>query len=131
MPNPPLDLYGNVQRETLEGRALEAAVIERAAQRLQAARDALAQGDDSALIEALKFNQRLWSFFQAELESEDNPMPAALKRDLIALIEFIDRRTFLILGDASPAPERIDVLININRNIAAGLRETAEKQEGA
>jgi len=81
------------------------------------------------LLDALKYNQKLWTFFQSELEAEDNPLPPELRRNLMALIEFIDRRTFMIM--AAPSPEKLDVLISINRNIAAGLLEQAADGEGA
>jgi flagellar protein FlaF len=35
----------------------------------------------------------------------------------------VDRRSFEVL--AYPAPEKLDVLININLNVAAGLRGDA------
>jgi len=51
---------------------------------------------------------------------EDNPLPEEVKHNLLSLSLFIDRRTFEAL--AYPAPEKLDILININLNVAAGLR---------
>jgi flagellar protein FlaF len=51
---------------------------------------------------------------------EGNPMPEEIKRNLLALSLFVDRRSFEAL--AYPAPEKLDILININLNVASGLR---------
>ncbi|MFN3883351.1 MAG: flagellar biosynthesis regulator FlaF [Rhodocyclaceae bacterium] len=120
MPSP-LDLYRKVEKETLSGRDLEASVLLKAAQKLVEARHRLASEKDLATLdEALRYNQRLWTLFQSELGEPTNPLPEPIKANLLALIGFIDRRTFALMAD--PIPERIDVLIEINRNIASGLQ---------
>jgi flagellar protein FlaF len=51
---------------------------------------------------------------------EDNPLPEDIKGNLLALSMFVDRRTFDAL--AYPAPEKLEILIRINNNVASGLR---------
>ena len=75
------------------------------------------------LEDALNYNQKVWTFFQAELSMQDNPLPDEIKKNLLALSMFVDRRTFEAL--AYPAPEKLDILININLNVSAGLRGDA------
>lgn len=121
MPSNPLDAYRSVEKATLSQRDLEATVLAKAATRLQSLRDNWTRDDhDAQLEDALTYNQRVWTFFQAELTVEDNPLPDEIKRNLLALSAFVDRRSFEVL--AYPAPEKLDVLININMNVAAGLR---------
>ncbi len=121
MPANPLDAYRNVEKATLSQRDLEATVLNKAAMQLQAIRDNWTRDDlDAELEAALNFNQRVWSFFQAELSMEDNPMPPEIKRNLLALSLYVDRRSFEVL--AYPAPEKLNILININLNVASGLR---------
>lgn len=121
MPSNPLDAYRNVEKATLSQRDLEATVLAKSAARLQDLRDNWTREDhDAQLEDALSYNQRIWTFFQAELSVEDNPLPEEIKRNLLALSTFVDRRSFEVL--AYPAPEKLDVLININMNVAAGLR---------
>lgn len=72
------------------------------------------------LDDALKYNQRIWTILQVELAKPDNPLPDHIKRDLLLLSGFIDKRIFDTM--ASPRPEKLDVIIKINENIAAGLR---------
>lgn len=121
MPANALDAYRNVEKATLSQRDLEATVLSKAAMQLQAIKENWASEDHDAELEAaLNYNQKIWSFFQAELTMEDNPLPEEIKRNILALSLFVDRRTFETL--AYPAPEKLDVLININLNVSAGLR---------
>jgi len=123
MPHPALEAYASVDKITASGRQLEASALFRAARTLQLAQEHWGrEGGEARLDEALKLNQRIWTFFQAELGAEDNPLPIELKVQLLKLIEFIDKRTFDVM--AFPAPEKLTVLININRNVAAGLSAT-------
>jgi flagellar protein FlaF len=121
MPANPLDAYRNVEKATLSQRDIEATVLTKAAIQLQSIKENWTRDDhDAQLEDALNYNQRVWTFFQAELSVEENPLPEEIKRNLLALSLFVDRRTFEAL--AYPAPEKLDVLININLNVAAGLR---------
>lgn len=116
----PVEMYRQVEKATLEGRPLEAYVLRKAAMRLKEAKERLIESNDQeTLDEALRYNQRLWTLFQAELGSADHPLPEEIRRNLLTLSDFIDRRTFALM--AEPNPDRIDVLIEINRNIADGL----------
>jgi len=115
--------YQAVERETVSGRETEARVLTEAALKLQACQKNWDSKDrDSKLTEALRYNQKIWSIFQAELTREENPLPEQLQKDLLRLSGFVDKRIFEII--TSPSPEKLDVVININRNIAAGLRQT-------
>ncbi len=79
-----------------------------------------AQDRDAHLDIALKYNQTIWSVFQGELMKPDNPLPKKLREDILSLGLFIDKRIFDIM--AYPAPEKLSIIININLNLAAGLR---------
>lgn len=114
------EAYSTVERITASGRQLEASALFRVARSLQQVQDQWGKpGAEAKLDDALKLNQRLWTFFQAELSADDNPLPPELKVSLLQLIKFIDKRTFDVM--ALPDPDKLTVLININRNIAAGL----------
>lgn len=124
MPSHVADAYATVEKISASGRQLEASALFRVARALQQAQD---QWDTptgpSRYEEALKLNQKLWTFLQAEISAPENPLPADLKLNLCRLIEFIDRRTFDAM--AFPAVDKLTVLVSINRNIAAGLSATA------
>jgi len=72
------------------------------------------------LLEAVKFNQKVWSFFQAELTDPENPLPQNIRENILNLSLFIDKRLFEVM--ANPEPEKLSIVIDINYNIAEGLR---------
>jgi flagellar protein FlaF len=121
----PLQAYETVNKKTMSGREIEAEVLTKAARKLKDCQDSWDANDrDEKLAEALKFNQLVWSIFQGELKKEDNPLNTKLRTDLLRLSAFIDRRIFETIAD--PSPEKLNIVININNNIAAGLRESLE-----
>ena len=75
------------------------------------------------LFEALRINSLLWSIFQAQISAEENPLPKQLREDLLTLSFFVDKRTREVM--CFPEPSKLTALININLNIAAGLKEAA------
>lgn len=110
---------------TEEARELEAALLVRAALMLKECQDEWGgEGHESRLDDALKFNQRLWTVFQSELVADDNPLPEEVRRNLLNLSWFVDKRTFETL--ASPEAGKLKVLIDINRHIAEGLAGQAQ-----
>lgn len=116
-----LKAYDTVNKSTMSGRDVEAEVLTKAALKLKECQNNLARnGHDAQLDAALKYNQRVWCLFQAELENHQNPLPNTLKVGLLRLIAFIDKRTLETI--ANPTPEKLTIIININHNIAAGLR---------
>ena len=116
-----LRTYESVNRATQSGREIEAAVLTKAAVKLKECQDCWDAPDrDNRLEEALRYNQRVWSIFQSELSREDHELPKKLRLDILRLAAFIDRRIFETM--ASPAPEKLNIVININNNLAAGLR---------
>jgi flagellar biosynthesis activator protein FlaF len=116
-----LAAYSTAQKITSSGREIEALVLTRAAQKLAEVKNNWGAPDrDAKLDEALRNNQMIWSIFQGELMKADNPLPKKLKQDILSLSLFIDKRTFEVM--AQPAPEKLDVIINLNLSLAAGLR---------
>ena len=116
-----LKAYQKTQMGTLPGRELEAEVLTKAANSLKECQEDWNAPDRRVrLDEALKYNRLIWSVFQSELAKNDNPLPRELRQNLLNLSLFIDKRTYEIM--AYPAPEKLTTIIDINLNIAAGLR---------
>ncbi len=117
----PLEAYQRVEKMTGSGREIEAAVLTNAAMKLKECQNNWdAEDRDARLEEALKFNQKVWSIFQSELSNKNHTMPRELRTGLMRLAGFIDRRIFETM--ANPSPEKLDMVIKINFNLAAGLR---------
>lgn len=120
-----LKTYNEMQKESLSGRELEASVLTRAGLMLKNVQENWSAPDrNEKLLEAIKFNQKVWSLFQAELSDPENPLPPNLKQDILNLSLFIDKRLFEVL--AFPEAEKLTIVFDINFNIAAGLRMNPE-----
>jgi flagellar protein FlaF len=118
-----LAAYESVAKATLSGREIEAAVLTKAALKLKNCQDNWEAPDrEYRLDEALKYNLRIWSIFQSELSREDHELPNTLRLDILRLAAFIDRRIFETM--AFPSPEKLKIVIDINNNLAAGLRSS-------
>lgn len=74
------------------------------------------------ILDAVRVNWRLWTIIQAEQSDPDCQTPREIREALLNLSNFVDKRSVEQL--ARPEPDKLEVLININRNIAAGLLGT-------
>jgi len=116
--------YQSVDKETMSGRETEARVLTQAALKLVDCQNNWdAEDNKQRLDDALKYNQRIWSIFQVEVLKDDNPLPAAIKQNIVSLSRYIDQRIFDTM--AFPEKQKLNILIKINQNIAAGLRGSA------
>jgi len=124
----PFNAYSEIQKSGMSMRELEASVLTKAGMMLKSCVDSWDAPDrDMRLDEAVKYNQKIWSFFQSELTMPDNPLPKKIREDILSLSLFIDKRLFDVL--AFPDPQKLKIIIDINFNLAAGLRTKAEGQE--
>ena len=123
----PFETYKAIDRAAMSGREIEAEVLTQAALKLKKCQaDWDNPGRNEKLDEALKYNQLIWSVFQGDLTMHDNPLPRQLKQNLLTLSAFIDKRIFDTM--AYPSPEKLNVIIDINSNIAAGLRQSPNSE---
>ena len=111
--------YRNVARQTSSPRELEATLLLQAAARLQSVHDSWDQ-NRTQLDDALLYNRKLWSVFLTDVTGPDHPLPAEIKQNVANLGIFVMKQTLSVTAD--PKPEQLDSLININRQLAAGLR---------
>lgn len=114
----PVDAYAETQRAALTGRALEAAVLLKAAQKLDAARRTLESGA-SLDMSALLNNRRLWEILLLSATDAQNPLPYETKRSIANIGVFVLGHTFDQM--AKPTAEGLNALIRINRSLADGL----------
>ena len=78
-------------------------------------------------IEAVLWNSRVWSALRVDLYDEKNQLPQQLRASLISLSLWIEKETFSLLEGEGD----IDALIDINRNIMAGLKPELAQEENA
>ena len=114
--------YGTVAQQTASPRELEAQLLLRAASRLQNVHDHW-DSQRSSLDHALLFNRKLWTDFMTSATNSENPLPAEVRQNIANIGLFVMNHTLTVMGN--PQPERLRSLININRQLAAGLSGNA------
>lgn len=75
--------------------------------------------EKDALNKALDKNRRLWSILASAMQEDSCPQPLEIKQNIINLANFVFKRTTEII--AKPEPQKLEILITINMNIARGL----------
>ncbi|MEM7618984.1 MAG: flagellar biosynthesis regulator FlaF [Pseudomonadota bacterium] len=119
-----LQAYSQNTKVTQDPRELEASLLLKAAAKLQAVRDNWDETQKD-VFEAILYNRRLWTILASAMVEEDNQLPMEIKNNIANLGVFIMKRTLEI--QIKPDAEKLTALININKEIAAGL--TAKTQE--
>ncbi|WP_196257674.1 flagellar biosynthesis regulator FlaF [Pelagibacterium limicola] len=111
--------YQQTAQKTVNPRDLEANLLAKSAVQLQRIRDNW-EDQSGDLDKALTYNRKLWSIFLQTVTREENPLPQPIKQNIANLGLFVMKHTVAVL--ARPEPEKLDTLILINKEIAAGLR---------
>jgi flagellar protein FlaF len=99
-------------------RAMEADLLLRAALRLEAVHDGW-DSRRSELESALRYNRQLWAIFLASVTSSEHPLPVDIRQNVANLGLFVMNQTVSMLRE--PKRAQVAALININRELAAGL----------
>jgi len=112
--------YASQQRAALENappQAAEGYALIELARRLDDA--AKTPEDIETIREVVRLNWRVWTIFQAELVDPACQTPIAIRENLLSLSNFIDKRSAELI--ATPDAAKLIVLVNVNRQIGAGL----------
>lgn len=121
--------YGDhAQKHTPDQRELEGRVLLKSARMLKDLQDNWDQANTEIIHDTLKYNRQIWMmFYDTAVENPEGNRPNDLRSNIVNLANFIFKRELDIL--AEPAREKLDVLININREIAAGLMTKTSPQD--
>lgn len=110
----------HAQAHTPDQRELEARVLIKAAKNMQTLRDDWENVTPDLLDDVLRYNRQIWLMFVDTAMEDGNPdRPTELRKNIANLGTFIFNHSIELL--ANPAKEKLDILIDINREIAAGL----------
>lgn len=120
----PHEAYAKAAKTGNDPRELEASVLLKSASRLQHVKDSwTTSAGESDLNPALLYNRTLWTIFATSVTEGESALPKEVRQNIANLAIFIFKRTVEV--QATPAPDLLDPLININRQIAAGLLQKA------
>lgn len=73
--------------------------------------------------EALRYNRKLWTVLSTSATAAENPLPTAIKQNIGNIALFV--LPHCVELEAMPNPQRMTSLVNINRELAAGLMGSA------
>ena len=110
--------YSRVSHTTASPREIEAQALLKAANKLQSV---LSNWESAGELinEAVLFNRKLWSIFLGAAIDDNNPQTVDVRQRIADIGVFVMTRTAELQLD--PKPELLPPLIEINRNLAAGL----------
>jgi flagellar protein FlaF len=107
-------------------REVEAWALTQAALRMKDAQDSR---DRTAMLAAARLNWQLWTIIQADLLDPQCSVPTDLRSNGLSLAAFVDKHTLDFLG--APTPQKLSILISINRELAGGLYQRPKDAEAA
>jgi flagellar protein FlaF len=110
--------YARVAQQISSPREVEAKALLKAAMKLQDVQTNW-ETNRGALYEALIFNRKLWSIFVSAALNDDNPQSIEVRQNIANIGVFVLKRTVEL--EVEPEAAKLTSLIEINRNIAAGL----------
>lgn len=125
------DLYGNnIQKNTPDQRELEAHVLLKSAKFLSDIQQNWDNITPEILEETLKYNRQIWMmFYDTALENTEGDRPNDLRSNIVNLANFVFKRELEVIG--APSKEKLNILISINREIAAGLMANSNQAQSA
>ncbi|CAO4163810.1 Flagellar biosynthesis regulator FlaF [Methylorubrum populi] len=110
--------YAKVARVALSPREAEAAVLLKAAGRLQSLGTEVAPGP--ALNEALVFNQRVWTILASGATEPGSPLPIEVRNGMAQISAYVFQTILETMIE--PTAQKIESLVTLNNHIAAGLQ---------
>ena len=111
--------YARTVQSSAPAREVEAQALLKAAKQLHEVQSNWGEIDRQRVDAALRFNRQLWAIFLSAAQNEANPQPAEVRQRIANIGVFVMNQTVEMLID--PQPAKLSSLIEINRNIAAGL----------
>jgi flagellar protein FlaF len=111
--------YTRTVQASAPAREIEAQALLKAAKQLQDVQTHWPEIDQQHIEAALRFNRQLWVIFLSAAQNDENPQPIEIRQQIANLGIFVMNQT--VDMQLAPEPKKLSSLIEINRNIAAGL----------
>jgi flagellar protein FlaF len=111
--------YQQTAKVVESSRERESALLMRAAASLQKVKDEWPSTTEE-MNAALNFNRKLWTVFMSSVTKETSPLPTEIRQNIANLGLFVMNQTREMVME--PEARKLDVLVRLNRQIAAGMR---------
>lgn len=108
--------YNNAHTQSVDARDVEYRLLAQVTSALLRARDN--PNEVKPRLEAALWNRNVWSALRVDLTSDENQLPKELRASLISVSLWIEKETMAIMDGKGD----LDAIIDINRNIMAGLK---------
>jgi flagellar protein FlaF len=108
--------YKTTQNKTDNPRDIEYRLLAQVTRSLIMARDN--PKEFAKRVEAILWNRDVWAALRIDLSDDNNQLPKQLRASLISISIWIEKETHALLDNRGD----IDAIIDINRNIMAGLK---------
>ena len=114
--------YYKTATVAMKPRELEASLLLKAAYQLQ---DVQNDWDNKRgrLADALEYNKKLWTVLLSAVTNPDNPLPSEIRQNVANLGIFILGQILETAQD--PSADKIKIMVDLNRELANGLRAPA------
>ncbi len=112
--------YQKTAKVVESSRERESALLMRAAASLQKVKDDWPNTTAEEMNAALNFNRKLWTIFMSSVTKETSPLPTEIRQNIANLGLFVMNQTREMVLE--PEARKLEVLVRLNRQIAAGLR---------
>jgi flagellar protein FlaF len=110
----------HAKAHTPDQRELEARILLKAAKGFKDIQNNWGKVTQEEIDEVLTYNRQIWMMFvDTAIEDDNIERPDSLRNNIANLGVFIFKHTLDIISD--PKKEKFDILIEINKEIAAGL----------
>lgn len=120
--------YEKIRMQTLQGRDIEAAVLEKAAMKFRKVQQKMEPGRiDPDVDEALGFNKKIWDVLRADWQNPDSHLPRNLRENLLSLSVYVTKQ--MLAFRSAPQPQGLNAFIQVNENLVKGLRESQATAE--
>ena len=112
--------YAKTAKTTAGPRDLEASLLINAANKLQEVVSGKVK-DPAVMRQAVRYNRKLWIIISTSATAADNPLPRQIKENIGNIALFVLPHCLEL--EVNPEPQRMRSLVNINRELAAGLMQ--------
>lgn len=117
--------YKASQQQNQDTRDVEYRLLAQVTAALIAAKEKNAAYELREKLDAILWNRDVWSALRVDLSSDGNGLPKELRASLISIAIWVEKESLRLLDGNGD----IDALIDVNRNIMAGLKPHSDADD--